>query len=435
MQFDALWLNAMIRIYNGKILKFIDNGIELTPDELWIKNQKIVYIGPAQNESPDFEKTINLEGNILMPGFSNAHTHSLMILFRSMFNRKPLFEWLKCVSPLEKMITQEDAYVIAKFAIMNYLMNGVTSTFDMCPMRYVETYINANIDSGFRTSVCCAISLNSRKRLDSVESLYCRYNNFNPLIRYLLGFHSIYNTDEDILKRIAELGRKYRAPVFMHNSETADEIRYSNEKYGMSPTRFFDNLGLFEFGGGSFHCTHLSSEDMDIFFRKKLYSVMNITSNLWLESGVPPIDQLFRKNIRLAFGTDGAGSNNGIDMFCEMRLFALLQKIGEEKKAPSYTEILKNATLNGARLMGFRNCGSIVVGGDADLIVIDVSKANMLPMTNFADNIVMSCNSGNVVTTIVGGKILYDHGRYFIGDNSSEIQSRMEQIKNRILGA
>ena len=123
------------------------------------------------------------------------------------------------------------------------------------------------------------------------------------------------------------------------------------------------------------------------------------------------------------------------DMFCEMRLFALLQKIGEEKKAPSYTEILKNATLNGARLMGFRNCGSIVVGGDADLIVIDVSKANMLPMTNFADNIVMSCNSGNVVTTIVGGKILYDHGRYFIGDNSSEIQSRMEQIKNRILGA
>ena len=206
MQFDALWLNAMIRIYNGKILKFIDNGIELTPDELWIKNQKIVYIGPAQNESPDFEKTINLEGNILMPGFSNAHTHSLMILFRSMFNRKPLFEWLKCVSPLEKMITQEDAYVIAKFAIMNYLMNGVTSTFDMCPMRYVETYINANIDSGFRTSVCCAISLNSRKRLDSVESLYCRYNNFNPLIRYLLGFHSIYNTDEDILKRIAELG-------------------------------------------------------------------------------------------------------------------------------------------------------------------------------------------------------------------------------------
>lgn len=434
MQFGVLWLRVMIRIYNGKVLKFMDSGIEITQEELWIENQVIVYIGLAQNEHPKFEKEINLDGNIVMPGFSNAHTHSLMILFRSMFNRKPLFEWLKCVCPLEKLITQVDAYVLAKFAIMNYLMNGVTSTFDMCPTRHVETYINANVDSGFRTGVCCAISLNSKEKLDSIEDLYCKYNAFNPLIRYSLGFHSIYNTDEDILKKIAELGRKYKAPVFMHNSETTDEIRYSNEKYGMSPTQFFDEFGLFEFGGGGFHCTHLSFEDLGIFSRKRLYSVMNITSNLWLASGIPPITQLANSNVRLAFGTDGAGSNSGMDIFFEMRLFALLQRISE-RNIPNYAEILKSAVLNGVRLMGFQNCGSIVMGGVADLIVVDISKANMAPMTNLVDNLVMSCNSGNVVTTIVGGKVLYDHGKYFIGDDSLEIQAKVEQIKNRILCA
>lgn len=219
----------------------------------------------------------------------------------------------------------------------------------------------------------------------------------------------------------------------MHLSETEAEVRACRERYGMSPVQFLDAVGMFEYGGGGYHCVHMSEEDMDIFEKRGLYVITNPASNLKLASGIAPITAFLKRGIQVAIGTDGAASNNCLDFFREMFLVSGLAKIREKDAAVAdATEVLKMACVNGAKAMQLADCDILSEGKKADLIMIDLQMPNMQPLNHIAKNIVYSGSKQNVKMTMINGRILYRDGKFFVGVKPEEIYRKVNGIMQRI---
>ena len=317
----------MIRFYNGKTLRF-DGGAHLTADEVWTDGGVIVHVGAPSKETPAFEREIDLRGDVLMPGFKDAHTHTAMVFLRSLADDMPLDKWLsEQVWPNEAKLDEESVYDLTRLGILEYLSSGITASFDM----YVknEAYARANIDSGFRTAICSGLN-NFDADPENIEREYLRFNALDPLVSYRLGIHAEYTTSMERMEYAVSLAEKYREPCFTHLCETKAEVEGCVARYGLTPPQLLDRLGFFRYGGGGFHCCYMSDEDVALFAEKKLWAVTNPASNLKLASGVAPIEKLRKAGVPRAIGTDGAGSNNALDMFREMYLVSALQKVTEE---------------------------------------------------------------------------------------------------------
>jgi len=255
---------------------------------------------------------------------------------------------------------------------------------------------------------------------------------FATLISYKLGFHAEYTTSLDLMKAVSQLAHKYKAPVWCHNSETKSEVEDCISRYGMTPTGIMDSIGMFDFGGGGYHCIYLSDEDMEIFSRRGLTAVTNPCSNLKLASGIADLTRLKEKGIRLAVGTDGAASNNALDMFREMYLCSVLQKLKySDASAMPAADVLYAAIVGGSEAMGI-DSGFIEVGRNADFAVIDMKAPNMRPENDIVKNLVFSGSGANVLMTAVNGRILYEKGEYFIGEDIDSLYRKAEKICERI---
>ena len=429
-----------IRFYNARILTMRE-GCDIFEGELWTSGDKIIYcdttdqIKEYYKENPEamlvFDREIDCKGNLLMPGFKNAHTHSAMTLLRSRADDMPLSDWLnKQIFPVEAKLTAEDIYYLTQLAILEYLDGGVTSIFDM----YLtpESIADSCRDAGMRCVQVGAVN-NFSQSPELVEEMYNKLNGRDEYNSYILGFHAEYTCSKDLLQKIADLSHKYKAPVFTHISETADEVSGCRERYNMSPVEFLDSLGMFEYGGGGYHLVHTDDKDMDILKNRGMYVVTNPGSNTKLASGIAPINDYLKRGIPVAIGTDGPASNNCLNMFREMFLVTGLGKLRENDAAciDAY-EVLKMATVNGAHAMGLDNADCLEAGKLADLIMIDLNQPNMQPINNIAKNLVYSGSNSNVVLTMIGGIIRYEKGEYNIGVEPCELYKKAEEIKNRI---
>lgn len=435
---------TMIRFYNGKLLT-MDGELQVQEScEVWVDRDRVVLAGDAgrvrefcrtQAEKAgkdgaqaeiSFEREIDLHGNLLMPGFKDAHTHSPMTFLRSYADDMPLQDWLyKQVFPMEAKLTPEMIYHFTKLAVLEYLTSGITASFDM----YVEPEANAraNLEMGFRTVLCGTLN-DFKDSIETLEGFYRKYNQYHPLISYQLGFHAEYTTSEGLLRDLAALAGQYRAPVYTHLSETAAEVAGCEERYGSSPVKTLAEMGLWEYGGGGFHCVHVSEEDMDIIKEKGIYVVTNPASNAKLASGIAPICAMLEREIPLAIGTDGPASNNCLDMFREMFLVTGLAKLREQNAAACPAEaVLKMATVGGAAAMGLKDCDCIAEGKQADLIVIDLHQPNMQPEHNLVKNLVYSGSKQNVLLTMVAGRILYENGQFFTGEDPEQIYEEVKK--------
>lgn len=420
-----------IRFYNARILT-MNGSFELVEGELWTKEERIAYVGPAKNaEGVEWDKEIDCEGNVLMPGFKNAHTHSGMTAMRSFADDMPLQEWLNTkIFPLEARMTEEDNYDLTQLAILEYLTTGVTSIFDM----YLspKDIAQACIDMGMR----CVLVSGLNKFGPSVEEMENRYqklNHMHPLISYRMGVHAEYTCDKALLEEVSALIHKYQAPLFTHISETKLETEECLERYGMTPPQFFDSLGLFDFGGGGYHCVYFTEEDMDLFAKKGLYVVTNPGSNTKLASGIAPVGRFLEKGISVAIGTDGPSSNNCLDMFREMFLVTGLAKLlQKDASAVDANEVLKMATVNGARAMGLSDADVLAEGKLADIIMIDLHQPNMQPLNNIVKNIVYSGSKQNVKMTMINGQILYYDGEFLNGVDAEKIYAKANEIIARL---
>ncbi len=366
-----------------------------------------------------------------MPGFKNAHTHSAMTFLRSYADDLPLFEWLHDkVFPKEAQLTENDIYWLSKLAIMEYLTSGITANFDM--YFHPKEIARASIDCGFRTVLVSTLN-NFYSSLEEMEEEYQMFHHKHPLISYCLGFHAEYTTSKQLLEGIAKLSKKYQAPVYMHNSETRREVDECIKRYGKTPTSLFNSLGLFEYGGGGYHCIYMNEEDLSIYREKNLTVVTNPGSNIKLASGIAPIQKMLDMGIRVAIGTDGPASNNCLDMFKEMSLVTGLAKLQtSDASSVSAEEVIKMATCNGAIAMGLKDCDCLQVGKLADLIMIDLHQPNMQPLNNIVKNIVYSGSKINIKMTMVDGKILYENGEFFIQEDPEIIYQKANDIIQRM---
>lgn len=398
-----------LRFYNAKILTMENESI--IEGELCTDGGKIAYVG-AERASGGYDREIDLGGDLIIPGFKNAHTHSAMTFLRSLADDLPLNDWLyKEVFPREAKLTEEAVYKYAQLANMEYLTSGITSSFDM--YMKLPAYVKACTDMGYRTVLCGSIN-DFGGTVEGIEEEFNIYNDCGELISYQLGFHAEYTTKRETLKGLAALSQKLKAPLYAHNSETKAEVEGCIERYGITPTQLFDKLGMFEYGGGGFHCVWFDERDMEIFAEKGLWAVTNPASNLKLASGIAPICEMRRHGMKnFAIGTDGAASNNCLDMFREMFLVAGLQKVREEDAAacPAF-EVLEMATKGGALAMGLTDCDVLKEGKRADFAVIGLKQPNMQPLHNIAKNLVYSGSKRNVSMTVVNGRILYENGEF-----------------------
>lgn len=416
------------RFYNAQVLTMKD--LNIFSGEVWIEDNKISYVGKSKETSVHFDREIDVQKNLIMPGFIDAHTHSGMTFLRSMADDMPLQQWLnEKVFPIEAKLTQDDIYYFSKLAILEYLTSGITTNFDM----YLnpEAIVKASLDTKYRTVLCGAVN-DFCLSVEDVERCFNEYNQENSLISYILGFSHEYTNSQEKIEQVAALSHKYKAPVYTHLSETEYEVSTCKEKTGLSPVEYLCDLGVYDYGGGAFHCVHMSEHDLDLFQEKHLNVVTNPASNLKLASGIAPIQSMLQRNINVCLGTDGAASNNCLDMFREMFLVTGLAKYKEkDASAVDAYEVLKMATVNGAQALNL-NCGVLEAGKLADLIILDLHQPNMQPMNNIAKNIVYSGSKSNVKCTMVNGEILYEDGRFHVGfDIASlydEIQRRVERL-------
>ena len=419
-----------IRLYNARILTMQDMNI--LEGSCHVTDGRITYIGDGANEPEDrFDREIDCRKNLLMPGFKNAHTHSGMTLMRTYADGLPLQEWLETkIFPLEAKMSDEDVALLSKLAILEYLTSGVTAVFDM----YLspEAIADAFAECGMRVVQVSGIN-KFGPTLEVLEERYNKLNGVNDLTSFMLGFHAEYTCDRELLEKIAEMAHKYKAPVYTHNSETKREVEECVGRYGMTPTVFLDSLGMFDYGGGGYHCVHMSDADIEVFKKRGLSAVTNPGSNTKLASGIAPVKKFLQNGVNVAIGTDGPSSNNCLDMFKEMCLVFSLSNIREEDASSlDATDILKMATIGGARAMNLTDCDVLAVGKSADMIMIDMHQPNMQPENDIVRNLVYSGSKQNVKMTMVAGKILYEDGTFHIGTDAETIYKEAARIKQKL---
>ncbi len=420
-----------ILLKNARILSMEDSDIVF--GDILIENNRIKKI----SEKPLKEK-VNIirdcHGNLLMPGFKNAHAHSAMTFLRSKSDGLKLHDWLfDVVFPREKELKEEDVYHFAKVAYLEYIRNGITACFD----QYYFPHMSAKAAEEMGMRVVLLGTYNG-----SYEKVLSTYHYFNDkkdsLITYCLGVHAEYTTGDIELEMMKKAVKELKAPFYAHISETKDEVDNCYKARGCSPVKFFADAGLFDYGGGGYHCIYFNEEDIKIFKDKKLNAVSCPGSNTKLSSGIPPITDYLEAGINVALGTDGPASNNCLDMFKEMALTFSLQNL--RTKNPNCLasfDILKMATCNAARAMGLNECDVLKENKLADIIEIDLSSPNMQPLNDIITNIVYSGNPSNISMTMINGKILFDKGEFFLDESIDDIfnncQKATDELEKRYL--
>ncbi|MBQ7266339.1 MAG: amidohydrolase [Firmicutes bacterium] len=407
-----------IRFYNCRILS-MDGDLNITKGEIHTDGEKIAYVGTSKDNKVPFDKEIDCENNLLMPSFKNMHTHSAMTFLRSQADDEPLQKWLtEVVFPAEAKLTEEKAYWYALLAIAEYLRGGISTCGDMYFLS--SAALKACQKTGFNVLISGAFNDFAQKDT-TPEKEYLAYNDILPNVKYGAGFHAEYTTSLPLMEEIASLSQKYAIPFFTHCQESEKETKDCIKKYGKTPVALFKDIGLFENGGAIFHGVYLTEEDMDILKEKNISLVSNPASNIKLANGIAPLKRAFEKGINIALGTDGAASNNALDMFREMYLACMLQKLKySDASALKAEEVLRWACCNSAKITGFDN-DCLREGKLADIIMIDMHTPNMLPERNIPVNLVYSGGVYNVKMTMVRGNILYYDDSFHMGEEIEKI--------------
>lgn len=433
-----------IRLFNARILT-MRQGEEIFTGEIWIQGEHILYVGggSAQNmDAPNnisdtaqnivWDREIDCQGNLLMPGFKNAHTHSGMTLLRSLADDMPLHEWLNDkIFPVEAKMTGEDIYVLTKLAILEYVSGGITAIGDMYLTPH--TVARACEEMGMRCVLVGTLN-NYVQSIELLEECILKYRDASALLHFVPGIHAEYTCTRGLVEQTARLAHKYKTPVFTHLSETKKEVAECVERYGMTPPAFLADMGLFDHGGAGHHCVHVTPEDIRILADKGVSVVTNPASNLKLASGIAPIVELLEAGVNIAIGTDGPASNNCLDMFREMFLVTGLAKVREKDAAAvGAMQALRMATTGGAAALGLTESDVLAPGKLADIILIDLNMPNMQPLQNIEQHLVYSAGVQNVKMTMIHGRILYENDKFHVGEAPEDIYRQAAAIQEKIL--
>ena len=420
------------RYYNAKIYS---EG-KIIEGEIIVYNNLIAHIGePVMGTMADNE--VDLKGKYVFPSFKNSHSHSPMTFLRNAADDLPLSEWLNTqIFPKEAVLREDECYWFTKLAILEYLRGGITMTSDMYFM--LDPIAQACSESGFRNVLCYGTNDMVLKGQSPAKIFDYGFSQLKGnFIRYRVGIHGEYTCSENLLREIAEYVNDRGEPVYVHISETKEEVERCKAKYGKTPVKLFRDLGLFNAGGVVYHMVYPEGDDLDILREMNVGVVTCPASNMKLASGIAPVKEMLEKGIKVGIGTDGAASNNRLDMFRENYLLSVGQKIKyNDASALGTVDILKMASESSEDLLDMPMLGELKQNSFADFIVADMSLPNLWPVENIAHAIVYSGGPSNIYMTVANGKVLYKEGQYYINEDPDRIfakcQESLKAIKDRI---
>ncbi len=391
---------------NATIVTVNDNFDVLKNATLVVENGTIVFLG-TKEPSGTYDKVINCQGNIIMPGFVNTHSHAAMTLFRGLGDEVVFEEWWKnYMLPKEKLLTKEDIEKGVTIAVKEMQQNGITTFYDC----YFHSDVTIEVCKklGMRVGVAFgAISGNDQLTMESLEEQLKQLKKHDHVIPFLYA-HSTYSCDEYQFGILLAMAKKHNLVFCTHVSETLNEVGVCHNKHGVTPVGLLENYGMLEVPCLLAHCVHCDKDDVNILKNYDVTIAHNPASNLKLGSGIASLHSFLKQNLNVSLGTDGAASNNSLDMFKEMYLAANLQYgILNNPKAVTAKQAIQMATVNGAKALKQTNFGKLDVGYLADLIMLDAAQPNMQPNDNAVSNIVFSANPSNVLLTMMNGNIVY----------------------------
>ncbi len=404
---------------------------------LGIDGDTIDYIGKERPEKEyDFVK--DMSNRLLMPGLINGHTHTPMTLLRGVGSDLPLQEWLfDNVFPIEDKLTAEEIRAGSELAVLEMLSTGTTSFSDMYmePQVTIETVIKAGMKANICRPVQCFDPKEKPEDNSRIKESISLYNNYNGAAngRILIDFsvHAEYTCTAPVVKYYSSLCRMRGGNMHIHLSETKKEHDECVAKYGKTPAKWFSDLGAFDSRAFAAHCVWLTDEDMELMRDKGVTVVHNPSSNMKLGSGFAPVERMLNMGINVALGTDGAASNNNLNMFEELHLASLIHNgVSGDPTIMNPRRTLKMATENGALLQGRGNTGSLTIGKKADIIAVDMDKPHLVPNIDTLALLCYSAQGSDVVMTMVDGKILYENGEFLTLDKD-EIIGKVKKITER----
>lgn len=401
-----------ILIENVKILTMADGEV-IKNGNIYIEDRKIKKIS-KEKIGFSYDKKIDGENFLAMPGFINAHTHVGMSLFRNYSDDVELMDWLNNkIWPLEDKLTEKDVYWASLLSQAEMIMTGTTTFADM--YYYEDQTIEALEKSKMRAQISRGLTLedeNFSKIRENID-LYKKYENSQDgRINIALGPHAVYTTDKNYLKEISKVSKKYNIPIHIHLSETKIENDDCIKRFGQSPTEVFEECGIFENKTIAAHGVHLSDRDLEILSKYDVSVVHNPSSNLKLSSGFLDCTRVINKGINLAIGTDSSASNNNLSMLKEISIASLVSKYKDPKNLRAY-DVLKMATINGAKALGIdKETGSLEEGKLADIILIDLNNPNHTPQNNLISSLSYSTFDTDVSYVIINGELVYDNKKF-----------------------
>ena len=423
-----------ILIKNALILNL--NNFENKKQSLLIKGNLIAEIADEIDEA-GVEKIIDADGKILLPGLINTHTHLSMTLFRGLADDLSLDSWLNDhIWPMEANLNGDYCYIGALLGAIEMIKSGTTTFSDM--YFYMEDVARAVEDAGIRAVLSYGMIDfgDAERRENEINQNMTLFNSCNGMangrIKVFLGPHSPYTASEDLLKKVRELADEYNMGIHIHVSETQKEINDSLDEKGLRPFEYLEKIGFLGPDVVAAHCVWLSDEEIEIIKKHGVKVSHNPCSNMKLASGVSPVSKLIENDICVSIGTDGASSNNNLDLIEELKTASLLQKVSTlDPKVLSSDEAIEMATIKGAETLGLDDeIGSIEVGKKADIILIDTNSANMVPdSSSLSSNVIYSANGSNVDTTICDGKILMENKKLVVLDEQEIYDKARQAIK------
>jgi 5-methylthioadenosine/S-adenosylhomocysteine deaminase len=364
---------------------------------------------------------------IAMPGFVNCHTHAAMSLLRGFADDLPLMEWLtEKIWPIEDRMTPEDIYWGTMLACLEMIKSGTTTFADM--YFHMDQTARAVEKSGLRACLSRGMIGNGPNAALAVEENTSLFNDWHGQadgrITVMFGPHAPYTCSPDYLRQVADLAGKLGAGIHIHIAETLSEIEQINADYGKTPVAHLASLGLFRHNVLAAHCVHLNQSDLEILSQYNVGVAHCPESNLKLASGAAPVAELLREGVTVGLGTDGASSNNNLDLLEEMRTAALLQKMitNDPTVMPAYTA-LETATAGGARALGLsEETGTLKTGAKADLLLLNCKAPHLYPRHNHYANLVYAAHSADVDTVMVDGNILMENRKVLCMDEEEVLE-------------
>ena len=388
--------------------------------DVLVKDDIIKAIGSIAPNDIEGATVIAGKGKLLMPGLINGHCHVPMTILRNYADDLDLQTWLfEHIFPVEAKLVGDDVYWGSLLGIMEMLKTGTTCFIDMYD--HIEDIAKAVDNSGIRAHLSRGMTnldegpdfQSNPALLENIEFIKKWNGAASGRITGAFAPHAIYTCSSNFIKAIKKEAEKLGAPIHVHLDETRGEHEDCLKNHGRTPTKYLYDLGLFEQKTIAAHCVWLTDEDLEILKENNVTMVHNPTSNLKLASGIAPVPKAIEKGVNVILGTDGASSNNNLNLIEEINLAALIHKgVNQNPLLVSAKDCLKMATVNGAKALDRNDIGVIKEGAKADLVLIDLDKSHLLPMHNIVSALAYSVQGSDVCLTMVDGKILYENGEF-----------------------